>query len=210
MSFTIHTHNSFNGSQVHPGMQAGPVQSPGVQYFMYPPVTTPQPSYPYPTSSASSSQYPHPQQPPTAHMPASSSYQPPATGFMYPMFVPPPPPAPQAGQTLFQQLQAQYSSNGASHSSSSSSSSLSPSPSSQRIPPMLAYDCSQAVGMVMQLKPVVALINMSLITYAKGLFLEDTLLLLAIKKTHSIIYGSVQGAHQLFHIELSDLDKLER
>jgi hypothetical protein len=45
MSFTIHTHNSFNGSQVHPGMQAGPVQSPGVQYFMYPPFATPQPSY---------------------------------------------------------------------------------------------------------------------------------------------------------------------
>ena len=210
MSFTIHTHNSFNGSQVHPGMQAGPVQSPGVQYFMYPPVTTPQPSYPYPTSSASSSQYPHPQQPPpSAHMPTSaSSYQAPANGFMYPMFAASPPPAPQAGQTLFQQLQAQYSSTGASDSSSSSS--LPSSQSSQRMPPLLAYDCSNAIGMALQLKPAETLINLSLITYAKGLYYEDAVLVNEIRKTHSIIYGQFKGPHHLFHIELSDVDKLER
>ena len=148
MSFTIHTHNSFNGSQVHSGMQAGPVQSPSVQYIMYPPVAAPHPvSYPYQQASSAANQYPQ-QPPPSAHMPTSaSSYQPPATGFMYPMFAAAPPPPPQAGQTLFQQLQSQYSSNGASHSSSSSS--LSPSPSSQRMPPVLTYDCSQAIGMAL-------------------------------------------------------------
>ena len=206
MSFTINTHNSFNGSHVHPSTQSGPGQPAGVQYFMYPPVATPQPLHSYPATSAP---FGHPQPPPsTAYMPFAPSYQPQANMFAYP--APPAAPAPppsQTGASLFQQLQAQYSWTTSSNSSTSSSSSSAQ--SSQRIPPSLAYDCSYAIGTALQLKPVESLINMSLITYAKGLYLEDILLVNEVRKSHSIIYGRVQGVHQLFHIELSDVSKLE-
>ena len=78
------------------------------------------------------------------------------------------------------------------------------------MPPLLAYDCSNAIGMALQLKPAETLINLSLITYAKGLYYEDAVLVNEIRKTHSIIYGQFKGPHHLFHIELSDVDKLER